>query len=123
MNETNCFHDWHTAEVARALSCIMDYTRGRRTCHKRCPYAITVGEDTFCDAKAICEDAHSTLVVRDRELMRHDIFLRWLAHVVTTDVSNPANMELICRKLAKIGYLDVGDDGEWREAKRDAIDD
>lgn len=28
-------------------------------------------------------------------------------------------MELICRKLAKIGYLDVGDDGEWREAKRD----
>lgn len=28
-------------------------------------------------------------------------------------------MELICRKLAKMGYLDVGDNGEWMEAEQD----
>lgn len=119
MNNTNCFHDKYIAEVARGLSCLEANAIRNRTHCKSCPYAMTVGKNTFCDTKTICGEAFSTLVTQFSKLKRHDQFLRWLAHVVTTDGSDAANMELICRKLAKMGYIDVGDGGVWREAEQD----
>ena len=118
MNVANGFHDGHTAEVARALSCLMDYRRGVQRCHKSCPYAITIGEAIFCDAQAICEDAHSTLVVQDSELKRHDQFFRWLAHLCMKE-DDEVSMELICRRLKDLGYI-VTDGGVWKEVEQDS---
>jgi len=47
-----------------------------------------------------------------------DNFLRWLAYIVTSEGNAESGMELICRKLWRMGYvIKVGK--RWKEAKRD----
>lgn len=114
-------HDKYVAEVARGLSCLEVNAIRNRTHCKSCPYAMAVGKNTFCDTKTICGEAFSALVTQFSKLKRHDQFFRWLAHLCMKENKEVA-MELICRRLKDMGYI-VADDGVWKEAEQNAIDD